>query len=221
MPRSLRRDSRADRSDANAPTRSRRLPDTARAQTPGDGARAGNGAQLLLLDEIAGGLTEGECAELVDTIRDIHASGVTIIWIEQSCTRCSPWSSRLIVLNFGRKIAEGDPPGGDAASRRARDLYRHRGLSHPLLETRNLTAFYGDFQALFGIDTNFDAGETVAIIGANGAGKSTFLKAIAGLIPAPPTACGSTASRSARSARPILSSSASRWCRRAGGCFPR
>jgi branched-chain amino acid transport system ATP-binding protein len=52
----------------------------------------------------------------------------------------------------------------------------------PLLETRNLTAFYGDFQALYGIDTSFDKGETIAIIGANGAGKSTFLKAIAGLI---------------------------------------
>ena len=52
----------------------------------------------------------------------------------------------------------------------------------PLLETRNLTAFYGDFQALYGIDTSFDEGETIAIIGANGAGKSTFLKGIAGLI---------------------------------------
>lgn len=52
----------------------------------------------------------------------------------------------------------------------------------PFLETRNLTAFYGDFQALYGIDTSLDKGETIAIIGANGAGKSTFLKAIAGLI---------------------------------------
>jgi branched-chain amino acid transport system ATP-binding protein len=51
-----------------------------------------------------------------------------------------------------------------------------------LLETRKLTAFYGDFQALYGIDTTLDAGETIAIIGANGAGKSTFLKSIAGLI---------------------------------------
>lgn len=55
----------------------------------------------------------------------------------------------------------------------------------PLLRTRNLTAFYGDFQALYGIDTVLDAGETIAIIGANGAGKSTFLKAIAGLIEGP------------------------------------
>ena len=52
----------------------------------------------------------------------------------------------------------------------------------PLLETRELTAFYGDFQALYGIDTELETGETIAIIGANGAGKSTFLKAIAGLI---------------------------------------
>lgn len=54
----------------------------------------------------------------------------------------------------------------------------------PLLETRNLTAAYGDFQALYGIDMRIKAGETIAIIGANGAGKSTFLKTIAGLLPA-------------------------------------
>ena len=52
-----------------------------------------------------------------------------------------------------------------------------------MLETRELTAFYGDFQALFGITFTLNEGETVAIIGANGAGKSTFLKAIVGLLP--------------------------------------
>src|SRR5665213_2947909 len=55
-----------------------------------------------------------------------------------------------------------------------------------LLETRDLTAFYGDFQALFGISINVNAGEIVAIIGANGAGKSTFLKAVAGLLKSTP-----------------------------------
>jgi branched-chain amino acid transport system ATP-binding protein len=54
-----------------------------------------------------------------------------------------------------------------------------------LLETRDLRAFYGDFQALYGIDARLEAGETIAIIGANGAGKSTFLKAIAGLVRRP------------------------------------
>jgi len=52
-----------------------------------------------------------------------------------------------------------------------------------MLETHDLTAFYGDFQALFGITFALEEGETVAIIGANGAGKSTFLKAVAGLLP--------------------------------------
>jgi branched-chain amino acid transport system ATP-binding protein len=55
-----------------------------------------------------------------------------------------------------------------------------------LLETRALTAFYDDFQALYGLDTVLNAGETVAIIGANGAGKSTFLKSIAGLLRSAP-----------------------------------
>lgn len=55
-----------------------------------------------------------------------------------------------------------------------------------LLETRELEVFYGDFQAVFGVDFHVDEGETVAIIGANGAGKSSFLKALAGLVKSRP-----------------------------------
>ncbi len=51
-----------------------------------------------------------------------------------------------------------------------------------LLETRGLTAFYGDFQALFGVDVVLEVGETIAIIGANGAGKSTLMRSISGVI---------------------------------------
>ena len=56
-------------------------------------------------------------------------------------------------------------------------------MPEPLLELRSLDAFYGDFQALFGASLNVMAGEVVAVIGANGAGKSTVLNRVAGLIP--------------------------------------
>lgn len=55
-------------------------------------------------------------------------------------------------------------------------------MATPVLQTSGLKAFYGDAQALFGIDFELNAGELVAIIGANGAGKSTFLKCLTGLV---------------------------------------
>jgi branched-chain amino acid transport system ATP-binding protein len=63
--------------------------------------------KLLLLDEIAGGLTEGECAELITTIGDIRKTGVAILWIEHVVHALLAVVDRLVVLNFGRKIAEG------------------------------------------------------------------------------------------------------------------
>ena len=65
--------------------------------------------KLLLLDEIAGGLTEGECLELVATIREIRQTGVAILWIEHVVHALLAVIDRLVVLNFGRKIAEGAP----------------------------------------------------------------------------------------------------------------
>ncbi|MEM6565102.1 MAG: ABC transporter ATP-binding protein [Pseudomonadota bacterium] len=65
--------------------------------------------KLLLLDEIAGGLTEAECVALIDTIQTVHKAGTTIIWIEHVVHALLAVVERLIVIDFGRKIAEGDP----------------------------------------------------------------------------------------------------------------
>jgi branched-chain amino acid transport system ATP-binding protein len=65
--------------------------------------------KLLLLDEIAGGLTEHECAELIKTIKEIHAHGTTIVWIEHIVHALVSVASRLVVMNFGQILAEGNP----------------------------------------------------------------------------------------------------------------
>ncbi len=65
--------------------------------------------KLLMLDEIAGGLTEAECTSLVDTIKAIHGRGVTIIWIEHVVHALLAVVDKLMVIDFGSKIAEGEP----------------------------------------------------------------------------------------------------------------
>ncbi len=65
--------------------------------------------KLLLLDEIAGGLTEHEAHELVDELRRIKASGVTMLWIEHVVHALLSVADRLFVINFGQPLAEGDP----------------------------------------------------------------------------------------------------------------
>ena len=65
--------------------------------------------KLLLLDEIAGGLTESECISLLTTIKEIHAGGVTIVWIEHVVHALLAVAERLVVVNFGKLITEGSP----------------------------------------------------------------------------------------------------------------
>ncbi len=65
--------------------------------------------KLLLLDEIAGGLTEHEAKQLVGELRRIKAKGVTMIWIEHVVHALLSIADRLFVINFGQKLAEGEP----------------------------------------------------------------------------------------------------------------
>ena len=65
--------------------------------------------RVLLLDEVAGGLTEHECATLITLIKDVRAGGVSIIWIEHVVHALLATVDRLAVLHGGSFIAEGDP----------------------------------------------------------------------------------------------------------------
>ncbi|MEB0057043.1 MULTISPECIES: ABC transporter ATP-binding protein [unclassified Variovorax] len=65
--------------------------------------------KLLLLDEIAGGLTEHEAKQLVEELQRIKSRGMTMIWIEHVVHALLSLADRLFVINFGQKLAEGEP----------------------------------------------------------------------------------------------------------------
>jgi branched-chain amino acid transport system ATP-binding protein len=65
--------------------------------------------KVLLLDEIAGGLTEGEVLSLIETIKQLRDEGISIIWIEHIVHALLAVVNRLMAIDFGRLIAEGDP----------------------------------------------------------------------------------------------------------------
>jgi len=65
--------------------------------------------KLLLLDEIAGGLTQAEVEELIVEINKLRQTGVTIVWIEHIVHALLAVVDRIVVIQFGRKLCEGDP----------------------------------------------------------------------------------------------------------------
>ncbi|MBP6736983.1 MAG: ABC transporter ATP-binding protein [Rhodobacteraceae bacterium] len=104
----------ADRKAGGLPLLSRKRLELARAMA--------TQPRVILLDEIAGGLTDGECTELVATIRAIHAEGTAIIWIEHVLHALTAVVTRLMVLNFGRMLMIGQPDEVMAAPQ-VREIY--------------------------------------------------------------------------------------------------
>ena len=78
--------------------------------------------RIILLDEIAGGLTDAECVDLIATIKAIHASGTAIIWIEHVLHALNSVVERLMVLNFGKMLMIGEPEEVMASSA-VREIY--------------------------------------------------------------------------------------------------
>ena len=65
--------------------------------------------RLLLLDEVMGGVTRGDVDDLVEVLRRIHASGVTILMIEHLVNVITALSQHVVVLNFGQILFQGTP----------------------------------------------------------------------------------------------------------------
>jgi branched-chain amino acid transport system ATP-binding protein len=106
--------SRADRQAGSLTLLERKRLELARALA--------TGPRVLLLDEIAGGLTEPEVQELVATVRELRSAGIAILWIEHIVHALVSVVDRLIAIDFGRKLIEGRP-AAVLASPEVRDVY--------------------------------------------------------------------------------------------------
>jgi ABC-type branched-subunit amino acid transport system ATPase component len=155
--------------------------------------------RLLLLDEVAAGLTLGEIEQLVALIVRIRQSGCAIALVEHVDNVIRDLAARVIVLDWGRLVAQGTP-AEIAADERVREIYlgrrsdqtkeaEHidavpavRRTASPLLELRDVTARYNGPPAVTHIDIGVRRGEIVAILGANGAGKSTVARLVSGVL---------------------------------------
>ena len=141
--------------------------------------------RLLLLDEPAGGLNPTETRTLMDLIRRLRDElALTIMLVEHDMELVMSICDQVTVLHHGRTIATGPPrddrrrPGGD---RGVPGNGRRRGAGL-MLELTDLSVAYGQRRALHGVSLTVNSGEIVTLLGANGSGKSTTLRAISGLV---------------------------------------
>jgi branched-chain amino acid transport system ATP-binding protein len=157
--------------------------------------------RLLVLDEPAAGMNPTEKDRIRELIERVNSEGLTVLLIDHDMKLVLGVSSHLAVLNFGRKIAEGAPEAvaadpevveaylgrrqetipADSASRSSARS-EPAGEAGTLLEVRDLSIAYGAIEAVREVSLEVRRGEVVALIGANGAGKSTILNTLSGVI---------------------------------------
>ena len=150
--------------------------------------------RVLLLDEPAAGLMRADKDTLGLLLRKIADAGIAVILVEHDMTMVMGISDHVVVLDAGRPIAAGTPAavradptviaaylGGTQTRARTRTT-PWDGTRTPVLTALRLTAGYGAAPVLDAVDLEVRPGELVALLGANGAGKSTAMKALSGLL---------------------------------------
>jgi branched-chain amino acid transport system ATP-binding protein len=152
--------------------------------------------RILLLDEIGAGLIDAELRELIDLIRSLRGEVEAIVIVEHVLDVIRECCDRLVVLDRGRKLVEGDPDEvlgdpqvaavylGTSGGEDVQHARERRGRSDtPLLEVDGIAAQYGAFRALQDVSLRVAEGEVLALLGANGAGKTTTARAVSGMLP--------------------------------------
>ena len=159
--------------------------------------------KLVLLDEPAAGLNPNETETLAQLIRRLRDEvGVTVLLVEHDMALVMGVCERIYVLDFGKRIAAGTPDEvqrdpavieaylGEPVSvaeqqqthARAQDASGDGRSDPPMLRLEQLETHYGHVQVLRGVSIDVTPGSIVTLVGANGAGKSTTLRAISGLV---------------------------------------
>jgi branched-chain amino acid transport system ATP-binding protein len=150
--------------------------------------------RVLLLDEPAAGLMSADKDALSGLLRRIADIGIAVILVEHDMRLVMGISDHVVVLDAGQPIAAGPPNeirhnpqvlaaylGGGEMRARPRPA-PWSGSQDAVLAAIDLTAGYGALPVLQKLNFKVRPGEMVALIGANGAGKSTIMRAVAGLL---------------------------------------
>jgi branched-chain amino acid transport system ATP-binding protein len=153
--------------------------------------------RILLMDEIGAGLVESEIKELIEVIKSLRRRVEAIVIIEHIMDVITECSDRVAVLDFGKLIADG-PVQKVLAEPEVVSCYLGTGCeelvprvkqheivegAEPILQLDHVSAGYGHFKALTDIHFDVHHGEVVALLGTNGAGKTTAARVISGMIP--------------------------------------